>query len=188
MQNYELMQRSVVGGLVLLFILVSCGKEVVKPEFLISKAQIGLLTPKTTLKQIQSVFKTDSVVNENTSPYFSNGNEVVVYGNEGQVLLRLTPKIKFDSTSTITRVDVVDTLFKTEAGLGIGSPFELLKTNYKISRIENILGAVLVFVDEMNFYVSIDKNDVLKPNKLGERIKVSQIKDEAKIEHMWLTW
>lgn len=182
------MIRKMIWGLVLGGMLIACQHKQPDQDFLISKQQIGALTPQTTVSQVQSVFKNDSVVNENTSQLYSNGNEVVVYTPQGDILLRLKPRVAFDSTSTIASVEVIDSRFQTEDGLRVGANFDLLKKNYKISRIENILGAVLVFVDEMNIYVSIDKKEILNPKELGNTIKLSQIKNDAKIKHLWLTW
>lgn len=172
----------------LFFVLVSCQKNEKDKNFLISKNQIGLLTKDTHVSQLDSVFVGDSVVNKNTSKRFSESNEIVVYDKEGQELLRLQPAKKFDSSSTITNVEIMDTIYKTAKGLGKGSPFKVLKTNYTISRIENILGAAVIFIDELNAYVVIDKKDILEPTQMGAKIKTNQIKNEARIKHFWLGW
>jgi len=173
-------------GLVL--VLGACQKEKKDNTYLIDKNRIGNLTKDIQVYQLDSVFAGDSVVNKNNSKEFSRGNEIVVYQKGGKPLLRLYPAKSFDSTSTISGVEVIDTIFKTDKGLGKGSRFEVLKTNYSISRIENTLGTAMVFVDDLNMYVNIDKKDILEPTGMGVKIKSSQIKNGAVIRHLWLDW
>lgn len=189
LSKFFLMKTNFFFLLLIVALLSACqNEESQDARYLIAKNKIGKLTKDTQVKELDSVFKNDSVVNKNTSARFSDRNEIVVYKKNGQELLRLQLVKKFDSTSTIGSVEVLDTIFKTKKGLGKGSAFETLKANYKISRIENTLGAALVFIDEINAYVNIDKKDILKPVKAGTPIKPSQIKNKAKIKHFWLGW
>lgn len=168
--------------------MVSCQKDKIDERYLISKDRIGYLTKDIKISQLDSVFAGDSVVNKNNSKEFSRGNEIVVYQKGGKELLRLYPAKNFDSSSTIAGVEVKDTIFKTENGLGRGSKFEIIKTHYNISRIENTLGTAMVFIDELNMYVNIDKKFIAEPTGMGEKIRSSQIKDRAPVKHLWLDW
>lgn len=182
------MKNTLFSFLLIVVLCGACQNNSQNEKFLITKNQIGNLTKDTQVRQLDSVFAQDSIVNKNTVKRFSNGNEIVVYKENGNELLRLQPVKKFDSTSTIASVEVMDTIFKTKHGLGKGSKFKTLKANYKISRIENTLGAAVIFIDEINAYVAINKKDILKPTEMGTQIKTSQIKNDAKIKHFWLGW
>jgi len=166
----------------------ACQKEAQDQRYLITKDQIGYLTKDIQVYQLDSVFAEDSVVNKNNSKQFSRGNEIVIYKKGGGELLRLYPAKRFDSTSTISSVEVIDTIFKTDKGLGKGSEFEVLETNYSVSRIENTLGAAMVFVDELNMYFNVDKKDITEPTGMNVEIKPSQIKKHARLKHLWLDW
>lgn len=178
--------------LILLFIaaglFVSCQNEKPDQEYLITKSRVGKLTEGIRVNQLDSVFAGDSVVMENNSRRFSGRNEITIYKKGGKELLRLHPAESFDSLSNITSVEILDTLYKTEKGLGKNTTFELLRTNYNISRIENTLGTALVFIDDLNMYVDIDKKDIAEPTEMGVKIKASQIKNSAKIKHIWVDW
>lgn len=174
--------------ILLICALISCQKEENK-RYLITRDRVGNLTKEIQVNQLDSVFPGDSVVNTNTSREFSGRNEIIIYSKEdGRELLRLQPKINFDSTSTIATVQVIDTLYRTDKGLSRGSDFEVLNKNYKVSRVENTLGTVMVFVDQMNMYVDIDKREVREPTQMGADIKASQIRKRAKIKHLWIDW
>src|SRR5699024_2977378 len=164
----------------------ACQQEEKDTRYLITKNSIGDLTKDTRISQLKSVFPEDSLVQGNSAAgSLSGGDEITVYKKDGQELLRLQPATDFDTTSTIASVQVLDTMYKTEDGLGRGSDFEVLESNYNISRIENTLGTAMVFVDELNIYIDIDKEDILEPTEMGAKIKTSQIKDNAEVKRLW---
>lgn len=177
----------------ILFLLIvvamfSCQKDAKDERFTITKDRIGNLTKDIKISQLDSVFTGDSVVNKNNSKEFSRGNEIIVYQKGGRELLRLYPVKNFDSSSTIAGVEVKDTIFKTEKGLGKGSRFEIIRENYTINRVENTLGTAMVFIDELNMYVNIDKKYIAEPTGLEDKIRASQIKNRAPVKHLWLDW
>ncbi len=187
-KKYSIMKIRLLIVLSLAVLLGACQKNDKDSQYLITKNSIGNLTPSTPVYQLDSIFAKDSVVRVNTSEGFSAGKEIKIFNSAGQLMLRLQPVEDFDSTSTIANIEVIDTLYHTKHGLGKGSRFKTLKANYNISRIENIVGAAVVFVDELNAYVIIDKEDILAPKGMGVKIKTSQIKEEALIRHFWIGW
>lgn len=182
------MKSKLLSLLLVVLFLSACQNETKDERYLIAKDQIGNLTKDIQIYQLDSVFAEDSVVNRNNSKRFSRGNEIVVYKKGGGELLRLYPAKRFDTTSTISSVEVIDTIFKTDKGLGKGSKFEVLETNYSVSRVENTLGAAMVFVDELNMYFNVDKKEINEPTGMNVKIKPSQIKKNAHLKHLWLDW
>lgn len=183
------MKPKLLFALLIMIAFTACQKDEQDTRYLITKNRIGDLTKDTRISQLKTVFSEDSLVQGNSAAgSLSGGDEITVYKKGGQELLRLQPATDFDTTSTISSVQVVDTIYKTEDGLGRGSDFEVLESNYNISRIENTLGTAMVFVDELNIYVDIDKEDILEPTEMGAKIKTSQIKDNAEIKRLWLDW
>ncbi len=179
--------------LLLLFIttgfLVSCEKE--QDPFLISANSIGRLTSDIKINQLDSIFAEDSIVKQvGTSELFRKSNEIEVYDNKGNKLLLIEPVQAFDSTSTIGFIQVLDPRYKTAKGVGKESTFKDLIENYNISRIENTLSAAVVFIDDLNIYVTIDKKQL--PVELRydtqTRIQASQIPDDAKIKYFMIDW
>lgn len=170
-------------------LLSSCEKE--QDPFLITPEGVGNLTPDIRVNQLDSIFSNDSIVKQlSESDLYRNRNEIQVFDKEGNEMLLLEPVQAFDSTSTIGFIQVLDPRFKTSKGLSTESTFKDIVENYTISRIENTLSAAVVFIDDMNIYVTIDKDQL--PSELRydtqARIQTSQIPDNAKIKYFMIDW
>ena len=102
----------------------------------------------------------------------------------------LEPIQQFDSTSTVGYIQILDSRYETAKGLNINSTFGDVVENYGISRIENTLNSAVVFIDELNLYLTIDKKEL--PTSLrydtDTRITASQIPDNAKIKYFMISW
>ncbi|GAB2780686.1 hypothetical protein [Salinimicrobium soli] len=167
---------------------IACEKE--QDPYLISPTSVGLLTKDVKINQLDSVFAEDSIVKQVNEGEFRKNNEIEIYDKTGKKLLLLEPVQAFDSTSTVGFIQVLDPRFKTAKGLGTESTFKDIVENYTISRIENTLSAAVIFIDDMNVYVTIDKKEL--PAELRydtqARIQASQIPDHAKIKYFMIDW
>ncbi|WP_029035506.1 hypothetical protein [Salinimicrobium terrae] len=184
------MRKSILSLLIITTgVLVSCEKE--QDPFLISANSIGGLTSDIRINQLDSIFAEDSIVKQvSNSELYRKSNEIEVFDKEGNKLLLIEPVQAFDSTSTIGFVQVLDPRYKTARGLGKESTFKEIVENYNISRIENTLSAAVIFIDELNIYVTVDKKQL--PVELRydtqTRIQASQIPDDAKINYFMIDW
>jgi hypothetical protein len=169
--------------------LASCAKS---PDAnLISKQSIGLLTDSTEVKDLKLVFPNDSITRYIGGDEFSGSiNEIEVYAKGGKKLLVLTPKQSLDSTATIQTVQVMDQRFKTAKGLNTKSTFKDIKDNYKISGIQNAIRNIVVSVNDINAFFTIDKNELPAELRfdLDLKIEAVQIPDEAKIKYFMIGW
>lgn len=168
----------------------SCNSDEDDP-FLITASQVGVLKKDTKINQLDSLYANDSVVTiRSGSQQLSSTDEVKIYEKGGKPLLALEPLQEFDSTSTIGYIRVLDPRFETKAGLNTKSTFKDIVENYNISRIENTLSSAVVFLDEINAYVTIDKKEL--PSSLrydtDSKIRASQIPDDAKIKYFMIYW
>ena len=102
----------------------------------------------------------------------------------------LEPLQEFDSTSTIGYIRVLDPRYKTKSGLSTQSTFKDIMEDYNISRIENTLNAAVVFLDEINAYITIDKKELPADLRYDtdSKIRASQIPDDAKIKYFMIYW
>lgn len=183
------MKSTVLGALLILLLTMSgCRSSDDNSRYLIKKDQIGHLSKSSQVKELDSIFTKDSVANEKASQRFSNEEEIKIYSNDGKELLRLQPVDNFKKTSTIADVEILDSIYKTGTGLNRASDFQTLQKDYEISRIENMVGSVIVFVDELNAYFTIDKKNINEPTGMDDKIKASQIHDDAPIGHFWISW
>ncbi|MBW2962163.1 hypothetical protein [Mesonia aestuariivivens] len=181
--------KKIIALFTLIAMIASCSKKEKVTPFLISKDQVGLLNKEVKVKELDSIYANDSIV-KNGRNQFRGGNQISVYDKKGNQLLLLTPVQKFDSTSTVASIQIKDKRFKTEKGLTLKSTFKDISTNYKISRIENTLSNIVIFIDELNAYIAIDKKYISGDAKYNTDIPVepNQIPDDAKIKRFWIGW
>lgn len=168
---------------------LSCEKE--QDPFLISANSVGSLTRDIKINELDSIFASDSIVKQvSDGELYRKSNEIEVFDKSGKKLLLLEPVQAFDSTSTVGFIQVMDPRYKTAKGLGKESTFKDIVENYTISRIENTLRAAVIFIDDLNVYVTIDKKQL--PVELRydtqTRIQASQIPDDAKIKYFMIDW
>jgi len=181
--------KNICIAIIALVILNSCKKEI-NPH-LISKNNIGFLTDSTQVKDMESIFINDSVVKRIGGDEFTGSiNDIEIYDKTGKQLLILTPKEALDSTATITTIKVVDPRFKTDKGLNTNSTFADIKNNYTISSIQNTLRNVVVFVNDINGFFSIDKKELPAELRfdINKKIEAIHIPDAAKIKHFMIGW
>ena len=171
---------------------LSCEKEKLKTDpFLISNKSIGLLTDATQVRELKSVFSNDSITKYIGGDEFTgNINDFEVFEKNGKLLLALTPKEDLDSTSTIKLVRIVDPRYKTIKGINASSTFKDFKNNYNISNIQNTLRDLIISINDINVYFTIDKNQLPLSIRTDMNLKITadQIPDEVKIRSFFLQW
>lgn len=183
------MRKSLLLLLLTSSIFISCEQD--QDPFLITPNSVGRLTKDVQIKDLDSVFAQDSIVKQLSGrELYKSNNEIEIYDTQGKKILLLEPVQAFDSTSTVGFIQVLDPRFKTDKGLNSESTFKDIIENYSISRIENTLSAAVIFIDDLNIYVTIDKKQL--PAELRydtqKRIQASQIPDDAKIKYFMIDW
>ncbi|MDT0689470.1 hypothetical protein RM549_06725 [Salegentibacter sp. F188] len=172
------------------FLVFSCNNDENDP-YLITPTQVGKIKKDTRINQLDSIFAEDSIIRQTSGPeQFRSTDEIRIFEKGGKSLMYLEPLQEFDSTSTIGYLRILDPRYETKEGLNISSTFKDIVENYNISRIENTLNAAVVFLDDINAYITIDKKEL--PSSLrydtDTRIRASQIPDEAKIKYFMIYW
>ena len=183
------MKKITLTLIVIISLVSSCEKEI--NPFLISKQNIGHLTDSTQVKDLKSLFANDSIVTFISGDEFTgNINDIEIYERTGKLLLVLSPAQSLDSTATIRTVKVVDPRFSTSKGLSANSTFKTINANYKISNIQNSLRNIIISVNEINAYFTIDKNELPENMRFDMNLKIEaiQIPEEAKIKNFYLYW
>ena len=183
------MKKNILLLIAIISLCSSCEKEI--NHFLISKQNIGHLTDSTQVKDLESVFINDSIYKYISGDEFNgNTNDIEIYEKGGVPLLVLSPSQSLDSTATIRTVRVVDPRFTTTKGLNPNSVFKDIKDNYKISNIQNTLRNIIVSVNEINAYFTIDKNELPAEMRFDMNLKIEaiQIPEDAEIKSFYLYW
>lgn len=170
------------------FALIQCSKE--EDRFLIQKDQIGVLKKVYNLKQIDSVFKNDSVVKNNSKNGFINRNtDIEIYEKGGIHLLSLSPSNTNDD-ATINIVTIRDDRFATAKNISTKSTFKDFKTAYEVSKIDRILNNINIEFKNEDFYITISIDQLPSQYKFdySTSIDVASIPDNAQIKDMRLDW
>ncbi|MBK5213337.1 MAG: hypothetical protein JJE55_06730 [Flavobacteriaceae bacterium] len=168
---------------------VQCGKD--SDPFLIKNGSIGNLTNEMKIKQIDSIFATDSIVKINSSPNaLETQGEVEIYEKGGKQLLLLSPDDETDPNSTIKNIQVFDSRYKTEKGLTPASTWKDVKANYTIDNIQTTINAVVIFLKDTDVYLTIDKKSLPEELRYNMDLKVeaSQIPDDAPFKYFMIGW
>ena len=165
-------------------------KEEINP-FLISNDSVGTLTRGMTIKEIDSTFAKDSIVKLYAqNKELPTQGEVEIYEKNGTKLVSISPVTNNDPDALISNFQFFDPRYKTDKGLNLSSTFKDIKANYKISNIETTISTVVIFIEDNDLFINIDKNELpenfrYNPNLV---IDVTNIPDEAKIKYFMLSW
>ena len=183
------MLKKIIAVVSVTLLFIGC-KEEINP-FLISNDSVGALTRGMTIKEIDSIFAQDSIVKlyaQNEA--LPTQGEVEVYEKNGTRLVSISPVTNNDPDALISNFQFFDPRYKTHNGLNLSSTFKDIKANYQISNIETTISTVVIFLEDNDLFINIDKNELpenfrYNPNLV---IDVTNIPDEAKIKYFMLSW
>ena len=153
------MKKTLLLGAMITLLFAQCAEE--KDPYLIKNGELGHLTKKMQMKQVDSIFSMDSIVPlSSIENALGTQGEVEVYEKGGKKLLLLSPDNETDPNSVITNIQVFDERYKTEKGLHLNSTFADVKANYEVVGIQNAINSVVVFLKDSDVYLTIDKKDL----------------------------
>lgn len=184
--------KNILKSILVVFVAVLLIKCTNNDKYDITKGKVGVLTTKTTVKELNTIFENDSIVKilsegAKGSNYFQDDDEYLIFEKGGKHLLTIIPKEQLDETSTLKSIQVFDNRYKTENGLNINSTFSEINANVKISKVETSILSATLFIDELNTTIAIDKEE-LGLKELGlQKVSVEQIPDLAKIKS-FIVW
>lgn len=177
--------------LICTLLLTSCAKDSAPNPFLIEKNHIGLLNDSTQVKELDLIFSKDSVVRYIAGDEFTGSiNTIEIFEKGGKKLLNLSPREALDSTSLIYSVRIIDERYKTEKNISIISTFKELKDAYKISKIDNLIDAIVISVNEINASFTIDKKELPASMRFDMNMTIDaiQIPEKARIKYFMVHW
>lgn len=178
-----MIKKSFLTLIVASLIIIGCSNH---DQFVIAKGKVGLVTTKTTVKDLNKLFKNDSIV-ENLSEgalgdnYFQDDDEYLVFEKGGKHLLTIVPKEQLDSTSTIKSIEIHDERYHTKNDININSNFSEINAS-NLLRPESTLQSVTLFVDELNATIAIDKEELGLRDFSTQKVSLEQIPDLAKMK------
>ncbi|REE82342.1 hypothetical protein BX611_1889 [Lutibacter oceani] len=167
-------------------IFIQCGKE---NQFLIEKGAVGYLNKQTTIQELNSIFKKDSISSNITDNILKDKlftvdtEEFLVFSKEGKKMLEIVPTSQNDSLSKIKSIQIFDSNYKTEKGISLQSTFKEINEHYLVDKVETTLTSATLFIDELNATISIDKKELGLNSFSREEISIDQIPDIARIKY-----
>ncbi len=183
------MLKKIIAIISVTLLFIGC-KEEINP-FLISNDSVGALTRGMTIKEIDSIFAQDSIVKLYAqNEELPTQGEVEIYDKNGTKLVSISPVTNKDPDALISNFQFFDPRYKTDKGLNLSSTFKDIKANYKILNIETTISTVVIFLEDNDLFINIDKNELpenfrYNPNLV---IDITNIPDEAKIKYFMLSW
>ena len=94
---------------------------------------------------------------------------------------------KFDQVETL--LDTTE-LFCPEPLMLLHSTFKDITEAYEVSRVETLISSIVIFVDEINAYFTIDRDEL--PGELqfnmDAKVSTAEIPSDAKIKYFMIGW
>jgi len=183
------MKKLLFASLIVSLLFIQCSKDT--DQFLISNGAIGSLNKNIKMKQIDSIFAQDSIVKLNPiENALGTQGEVEIYEIGGKLMLLVTPEDDLDPNSLISNIQVFDERFKTDLGLNPKSTFKDIKDNYTISGIDNAINSVVIYIENSEIFITIDKKQLPENIRYNYTAKIesSQIPDEATFKYYMISW
>jgi len=181
------MKRILFAALIASVLFTSCNSE---DKFAITATQVGPLTKDTQVNELKTLFENDSVVDQNSGLSEElNVNAIEIYEKGGTQLLSLMP-VKEGNPKTIKTVQIFDARYTTEEGINLNSTYKDLTDAYEISRIETLISSIVIFVDDINAYFTIDRDELPGELRFNMDTKVTkaEIPNNAKIKYFMIGW
>ena len=176
---------------VALSVLVFVQCETKQDPFSVTENNVGLLTKEVQIRQIDSIFKMDSIVKlSSIENALGTQGEVEVYEKGGKKLFLVSPHSETDPNSTIENIQLFDARYKTEKGISVNSTFKDIKDNYTIENIQTTFNSVVVFLKDSNVFITIDKKQLSENARYDPSLKIeaSHIPDAATFKYMMIGW
>ena len=170
-----------IGLLLLSIIFVQCGQD---KDTMILKNQLGKITKNTSIEELDKLFKNDSI--QKLPVDTDMVREYRVFGQDGKTSLVFLTKVRNDSIKGLELVKIYSDRYMTEKGVSTKSTFKDVADNYSIDKIETSFSAAILFVDELNATVLVNKSDLNLDEFDMREIRADQIPDKAKINYISL--
>ena len=183
------MKKLILSITALSLLFASCSKT--QDPFEVSKQHVGLLTDSTLVKDLKTIFINDSIAETfNDKGAWGVDKSIEIFDKAGQKLLILNPEYKTDTTAVVKSIQIIDPRYKTDKNITTASTFKDINSNYKISRIDNLINSVVVSVNDINASFTIDKKELPANIRFDMNLDIEamHIPDNAKIKYFFINW
>ena len=111
---------------------------------------------------------------------------MTVFDESGEPSLVFATRIQNDSIKALELVKIYSDYYVTEKGVSTASTFKDIAAQYSIEKIEPSFSSAILFIDELNATISLDKSDLKIDEFDMSDIRQDQIPDLARIRYITL--
>jgi hypothetical protein len=173
------MKKLITLSLSALFLL-SCNNSA---ETLMSEKQLGALQSTDSIERVADLFGSDSIAYERLGT-----GEIV-----GLSVFNSVQKKRFQLKANIDQhieiVQVFDSIFQTQKGIGVGKTVGDLKKVYTIDQVLSSFKSISIYVKESPLLFLFDRSELPENIKYGfDPIDAVQLPSEAVINQVIISW
>jgi hypothetical protein len=167
-------------------LLLHCTGEKETP-FLVGPDRVGKLMRTHRLSQLDSIYRSDSLVRDSTRLNMGINGKIEVYEKGGQHLLTLSPGT--DSLAGIENIRILDPRYQTPEGIGLLSTFNDIQKAYEIRKVVSSPSNILILLKNSPVYFTISREELPGAIRYSNQpIEAIQIPGEARIKYMMVAW
>ncbi len=146
---------------------------------LIAKKSVGKITEQTSIEDLKSMFKNDSIKELD----LDTDKKYEIFTKKGEKELEVSFNKK-DSIFKISSVQIFSDKYKTEKGISLNSSFNDIHKNYEINKAETAFSTIVLFIDELNATISVEKSAF---SGFSKSVDLGEIPDNAKVRY-FMVW
>ncbi len=155
-------------------------------DFLITNNSFGKLKKEHSVKDIETLFANDSIVVDTTIQLTASKHKRHIFEQGGKPLFT----VSINSDDEIENIQVLDSRYTTNEGIGLLSTFKEIKDNYTIEKVITSMNNVILFIKDSDLYFTLNREELPANLRydINAKIEAVQIPDAAKIKYMMLGW
>jgi|TARA_B100000315_G_C14329188_1_gene474462 hypothetical protein len=161
-------------------------------NFLISHQSVSFVEKGMTIGEVLHLLPSRQVQKIVSHGEFEDDlyDDYLIFDSEMNHVFTLTPHVRNNLESEINRVLIEDQRFRTASDIGLGSTFEEIMAQYPNVKASPDMEVIVLHVDELNSWHSIDKKHLLDGwwDDYRREIKMDKIPPTAKTETFVLWW
>ncbi len=162
---------------VLSVVLAQCNSA---DKTLIAKNKVGEITKATKFNNIEEIFAKDSIV---SLPEGSDEPTSYKIFKEGKLAMIVNKLIDNDTLiNQIENVQVFDAAYTTDRKISTNSTYKDVADQYTINKVEPTFTSAILFVDEINATIALNKKDLNIDEFDMRKIDKDQIPDRTAVK------
>ena len=188
---------------ILILTLISCNSTTKKEKelhekqkgytfenFHISENRVGIFSKGMTIADVYNSIPKEQIKKTVGYGEFADDtyDDYEIYDSNGKKILILTPKQNGNTNSTINRISILDSRFKTTEKIGLNSTFGILNKHYSTDKISPDMEHIVIDISHINAWFSIKKSELHEGWWNGNGVDKSKIPGNAKLEGITIWW